>query len=292
MQMDVATYPPVDFLTIGHVCRDVVPGGYVIGGAATYTASVARVLGCRVGIVTSAAEAEAWGDDLAGIAVHNVNAVATTVFENVYTPAGRIQTIHAVAGNLSTGDIPPLWTRAPVAFIGPIANEIDPALIKIFSNSLVGVGPQGWMRRWDDHGHVYQVDWESAAEVLPMATVTFLSREDLPNLQRIEDYARLSRILVITDGPNGCDVYSRNEVRHFPAPTVIAVDTTGAGDTFAAAYLIRLYQTDGNCWDAADFANRVAACSVTCHGLQAKMAAIRGLMNEERGPAGEAVSEM
>jgi len=290
MQTDVAILP-VDFLTIGHVCLDVVPGGFVIGGAAAYTASVAKVMGFRVGIVTSAAEVDGWGDDLAGIAIHTVNSAATTVFENVYTPSGRIQTIHAVAGDLTVSHIPSIWTRTPVVFIGPIANEVDSALIEYFSNSLVGVGPQGWMRRWDERGHVYKVGWESAEVTLPKAAVTFLSREDLPNSQLIENYSRLAKILVITDGPKGCDVFTQGETRHFPAPAVTAVDSTGAGDIFATAYLLRLYQTNGDFWAAAEFANQVAARSVTCRGLPDKMIAIRDFVDEHFNRTGDPVHQ-
>jgi sugar/nucleoside kinase (ribokinase family) len=39
------------------------------------------------------------------------------------------------------------------------------------------------------------------------------------------------------------------------------VDPTGAGDVFAAAFLCHLHAS-GNPREAADFANRVAACSV------------------------------
>lgn len=280
MQSDPMDYAPLDFLAIGHVCHDIAPGGHVVGGAAAYTTALAGALGCRAGIVTSAAAGVDWSEELAGIPIHRVDAPSTTVFENIYTPAGRIQTVHAVAGDLSTGHVPALWTRTPIVYLGPIANEIEPGILSVFSNSMVGVGPQGWMRRWDEKGHVFQVEWESAAEVLPLAAVTFVSTEDLADQKIIDNYARLSRLLVVTDGPGGCMVYHHNEVRAFPAPSVKAVDSTGAGDIFAAAYLVRLYQTDGDYWEAADFANRIAACSVAYRGLSTKMKAIRHLLNE------------
>ena len=50
--------PPVDYLAIGHICYDLLPGGRAVGGAAAYGASVAEALGCRAGIVTSAAALE------------------------------------------------------------------------------------------------------------------------------------------------------------------------------------------------------------------------------------------
>lgn len=279
MGTDVSS-PPLDFLAIGHICRDIIPGGFATGGAAAYTTSVATVLGCRSGIVTSASPESEWTEELPGIAVHKVDDMATTIFENVYTPTGRVQIIHSVAGKLSERQVPVPWSRTPLVFLGPIANEVEPTLIHMFSNSTVGVGPQGWMRNWDESGHVFRTNWESAAEVLPLAAVTFLSTQDLPDQSLIDTYAHLARLLVVTDGENGCKVYHHNEVRAFPAPVVKEIDTTGAGDIFAAAYLIRLYQTDGDFWEAAEFANRIAACSVTGRGLASKMEAIRNWMNK------------
>ena len=278
MSSETPAYPPVDFLALGHICRDVISGGFAVGGAAAYAAAVASALGCRAAIVTSATEEAEWSAELPGIPVHNVAANESTVFENIYTPTGRIQLIHAVADGLAADAVPPLWARAPVVFLGPIANEVDAGIIHLFSNSIIGVGPQGWMRRWDDEGRVFQVEWESAAAILPMAAVTFLSTEDLADPSLIDAYARLTPLLIVTDGANGCAVHHQGDVRRFPAPEVSVVDTTGAGDIFAAAYLVRLYQTDGNFWEAAVFANRVAAHSVMYQGLADKMGAIRQLM--------------
>jgi sugar/nucleoside kinase (ribokinase family) len=285
MQTPVA-YPPIDYLAIGHVCRDLAPGGHVTGGAVAYTTAVARALGCRAGIVTSAAPGETFPDVARNVAIQAVDAAATTIFENVYDGGHRRQVIHAVAGDLSADHVPPLWARAPMVHIGPIANEIDPAIITLFSNSIVCAAPQGWMRRWDERGRVYQVEWETAAEVLPLAAVTVLSTEDLAEPSLAVTYAGMARLLVVTDGPNGCMVYYDNEARAFAAPSVQVTDLTGAGDTFAAAYLVRLFQTDGDVWEAAEFANRVAARSVTRRGLAAKAEAIHQmLVAETRQPA-------
>lgn len=281
MLTELMSHSPVDYLAVGHVCHDLVPEGRVIGGAAAYSASTAQVLGCRAAIVTSSSAGDDWRDVLPGIAIHKTDAPATTTFENVYTPAGRVQTIHSVAGRLTADDVPPNWTRVPMVYLGPIANEVDPEIIQSFSNSMVGIGPQGWMRRWDEGGHVYSVDWQAAADVLPLGAVAFLSIEDLADPGLLEKYARSSKLLIMTDGARGCTVYCRDEVRAFAAPKVDAVDTTGAGDIFAAAYLVRLYQTGGDIWEAAEFANRIAARSVTCRGLPAKMEAVRRLLSEE-----------
>ena len=280
MQADVSPLAPVDFLAVGHICHDLLPDGRTAGGAAAYAASVAHVLGCRTGVVTRAAADDDWQAAFPEVAVHQIASEATTIFENVYTPGGRIQTIRAVAGNLASEHVPPPWRHAPIVHLGPIANEVDPALIGLFSDSVIGVGPQGWMRRWDAAGRVYQVAWETAAETLPLAAVTFVSLEDLPISALLDQYRRLARVFVVTAGAEGCVVYCRDERREFRAPSVVPVDTTGAGDVFAAAYLVRFFQTDGNPWDAAEFANEVAAVSVTARSMRLKMNAIRRRLGE------------
>jgi len=279
--------PPVDFLAVGHICHDLVPGGRLTGGAAAYGSLTAVALGLRAGVVTSAAAEDDWGAVFPELVVAQVSAPATTVFENVYTPAGRVQTLHAVAGRLLPEHVPTVWTRTPIVLLGPIANEIDPALIRLFSDSIVGVGPQGWLRRWDEDGRVWPTAWADAAEVLPLAAVTFLSEEDLLDAAMLDDTRRLAGIVVLTQGARGCTVYCRDEARAFPAPPVDVVDPTGAGDIFAAAYLVRFYQTDGNAWAAAEFANTIAAHAITRRGLPAKSQAIRQALDAlMRNPAG------
>ena len=85
---------------------------------------------------------------------------------------------------------------------------------------------------------------------------------------------RLSRLLVMTQGQDGCTIFLGEETRQFPSVPGSAVDTTGAGDVFAAAFLVRLFQTGGNPSEAAQFANKVASLSITTSGLKAKMVAI------------------
>jgi hypothetical protein len=275
MSSDASSVPPIDFLAIGHICRDLAADGWVMGGAAAYGGLTAHAIGCRVGVVTSGAAEDDWAAALPDVAVQQIASPMTTVFENVYTDAGRVQTVHSVAGRIGAEHVPPPWARAPMVLLGPIANEIDPDLIGRFSNSLVGVGPQGWLRRWDAGGRVYSVAWDAAAAVLPLAAVTFVSEEDLADAAMLDEYRRLASIVVLTQGARGCTVFCRGEARSFASPTVAAADLTGAGDVFAAAYLVRFHQTDGNLWAAAEFANRIAAEAITRRGLPAKMAVVR-----------------
>lgn len=274
----MADMEQTDYVVVGHICYDVVGEGRVMGGSAAYAASVAHALGCRTAVLTSAAAADSWQLQLPEVAVTQVVSPATTCFENVYEGEVRQQKIRALAGALTPNDVPPGWERAAIAHLAPIANEVDPALIDRFSNSLVGLSPQGWMRRWDASGRVYAVDWEDAERLLPLAAATFISQEDVPRPTDVERYAAMSPLLVQTAGAAGCTVYWHGEQRNFPAPMMPLVDPTGAGDIFAAAYLVRLLQTGGDPWESARYANVVAAQSVARQGVRAKMDAIRAQM--------------
>ncbi len=261
----------IDYLVIGHVSQDMVPEGYKIGGTAAYAGRTAQILGCRTAVVTSAAPDYNLDLALPGMHIHQVPAAQSTIFNNEYTEHGRIQTIHSVATQLTAAHIPAAWQRAAIVHLGPVANEIDPNVIHLFSNSLVGLTPQGWMRRWDAEGHVFAQDWEAAAAMLPLAAAIVLSEEDLLHDDMLQQYRQWSRLLVLTSGRSGCTVFLGDDVREIPAPAVSEVEFTGAGDIFAAAYFIRLGQTGGNPWEAARFANEIAAQSVTQPDLESKM---------------------
>lgn len=276
------TTEQIDYVAIGHICHDLVPGGRVMGGAVAYGASVAHALGCRAAVLTSAAATDQWQYALPEVTVAQVVSPTTTTFENIYQGGSRQQTIHAVAGRLRAADVPPAWRRVAIAHLAPIANEVDVDVVDLFSNSLIGLSPQGWMRRWDEAGQVYAVDWADAERLLPLAAATFVSEEDLPQPCDVEQYAALAPLLVQTAGAAGCIVYWHGEQRHFAAPVTAVVDPTGAGDTFAAAYLVRLLQTGGDPWEAARFANIIAAECVAWQGIPAKMAAVRARLAQSQ----------
>ncbi len=268
----------IDYLAIGHVSKDLTPLGEMLGGTVSFAARVAQALGCRTAVFSRSAPDFPWQPELIGIETHLVPSPHTTTFENVYTPQGRKQTIHALAGPIQAEHLaqaPADWQRAHIVHFGPVANEIDADLVRLFSNSLVGLTPQGWLRRWDRDGKIFPAAWPEAHQILPLAAAVVLSQEDLPDEATLEQYREWSRLLVVTQGHAGCTVYFGDESRQLPTPPAREVETTGAGDIFAAAFFIRLYQTGGNPWESARFANEIAARSVEVAGLAAKLDAIQ-----------------
>jgi len=256
-----------DYVCIGHVTRDLRPGGYSWGGTVTYSARTAQALGCRPAVVTRAESQLDLTPALGLIPVHRLDSAATTTFENTYGPVGRRQKLLAWAGRISAADLPQACRAAPVIHLAPVAQEVDSALIGLLTGSVIGLTPQGWHRRWDDSGTVSFAAWPEAAEVLPLATAVIVSREDITDQASWEIYRQCAHLLVVTDGAAGCEVSTGGKTRWFRTTPVVETDPTGVGDVFAAAFFVRLWETGGDAWAAARFATRIAAPTVARPGL-------------------------
>jgi len=265
-----------DYVTIGHITEDVGENGNVLGGAVSFAGLMARSLGCKTAVLTSAAADYDFAHALPNLTVHHIPAAKTTTFTNVYTDTGRRQTLHARAAQITIADLPDGWERATIAHFAPIADEIDVEMVQAFSGAQICLTPQGWLRGWDENGRVFPIDWEAARAILPLATAIITSEEDVPNHDTIVMYKQYARLLVVTDGAKGCTVFMNGEKRQFRSPPVTGtLETTGAGDIFSASFFVRLYQTGGNPWEAARFANQMASRSVMAHGIEAKIKRIK-----------------
>ena len=257
---------PVDYLVIGHIAHDLTPDGWRLGGTAAYSALTAHALGLRVGVVTAGGKETSLAA-LNGIPVISLESPQSTIFENIYTENGRVQFLRAQARQLDFTNVPEAWQKTPIIHLGPIANEVDPVLPKVFSPALLGVTPQGWMRQRDEAGLITRSEWKNAEPVLQKADAVVMSREDVNgDDELIEHMAHQTRIMVVTEADAGCVLYWNGDRRRFRAPEVREVDATGAGDIFATAFFIRLFKTRDP-WEAARFATLIASRSVTRIGL-------------------------
>jgi sugar/nucleoside kinase (ribokinase family) len=259
---------PVDYLVIGHVTVDLTPSGPVIGGSASYAALTACALGLRVGVVTVRGD-DIPLDDLKGIPVVAGEAEHSTTFENIYTAEGRIQYLRYAAPKVDYGIVPEPWRRAKIIHLAPVAQEVDPILPNDFRPALLGLTIQGWLRSWDEEtGLVHSCGWLQAEEALSRAGAAVFGVEDVAHDEEIiEQYAHACRLLAVTEGAAGVRLFWHGDSRRLRASKVDEVDPTGAGDVFAAAFFARLLDTRDP-WEAARFANQIAAISVTRPGLQ------------------------
>ena len=270
-----------DFLTIGHVTRDILLNQtFSLGGTVSFAALTAYHLGLVVAI-TTCADAELLAELLArlpeiGLAVHTSS--ATTAFINTYHEGFRTQHLRARADQLQLDDVPEAWRKAPIVLFGPLDQELSPSLVRRFPRhpgSIFAATPQGWLRRWDENGRVWPAPWTAAGEILPLLDVLILSHEDLlpfANGNRTDADAMLSHwsmqvpLLVATDDRQGATLFQHGIAERFPAYPAHEVDPTGAGDVFAAAFLV-YYHRHGDPRKAVDFANCVASLSIEHVGI-------------------------
>ncbi|HAX9723763.1 TPA: aminoimidazole riboside kinase [Serratia marcescens] len=86
-------------------------------------------------------------------------------------------------------------------------------------------------------------------KALLLADVVKLSREELAFISHLDDLENAMRwmmqtyplrLLLVTLGGDGVCVHDGHRLRHFRAPPVVPVDTTGAGDAFVAGLLAAL----------------------------------------------------
>jgi sugar/nucleoside kinase (ribokinase family) len=254
------------YLAIGHICQDLLPDGWMFGGAATYSSRMAHALGCDVQVLTSLRSDVDVRPALAEIEVVNYPSDRTTTFENVYIDHVRRQTLHAVAERLTPDRFPAALT-ADIVHLAPIAQEVDLGWLDRFPGALIGVTPQGWLRQWDAQGRIRPIGWAGAADVLPRAAAVIISIEDVAHDEAlVQHWAAQANLLAVTRGAHGCTVHQNNTVTAVPTHVVEPVDATGAGDIFAASFLVRLRQT-GDPIAAARFASCLASQSITRRGL-------------------------
>jgi sugar/nucleoside kinase (ribokinase family) len=204
---------------------------------------------------------------LDGITVISFPTERSTTFENLYKNRKRVQYLRYQAPSLDYYQIPETWRNPSIVHLGPVAQEVEPNLVRNFPTSLVGVTPQGWLRNWNDDGKVFLAEWPEAAFVLERAGAAVISIDDLEgDEKRIDELALSCRVLAVTESDQGARVYWNGDVRRFRTPDVEEVDPTGAGDIFAAAFFSRLLTTRDP-WEAARFATVLSAISVTRSGL-------------------------
>ncbi|MGO8947965.1 MAG: PfkB family carbohydrate kinase [Ktedonobacterales bacterium] len=197
----------------------------------------------------------------------------------------------------------PVILFAPL--VGEIGPDL-PAALSRSPGSLVAATPQGWLRHVAAGGAVSPAPFHLADRILPCLDAMILSYEDIlvspdnlpvsarhataanpagdptsPDRQDpgeqpteldlanklVSSWAQTVPLVAVTRGAAGAVLFQAGRTSQaFPGYPAHEVDPTGAGDVFAAAFLVKLYRS-GDAAVAMDFANRVAACSVEQFGV-------------------------
>lgn len=267
-----------NFFAIGHITNDLEPVPH-LGGGVSYSSLAAKRLGFGPHIITKCLPNHPYIDELknAGIEVSNLVVrdpqfeTKITTFKNFYDEKGRRrQIVPQVQEKITIDDLKnfPNIPEGSIILIATVAAEVDEELF--FELSHLGdlaITPQGYFRKIEPDGIVTQIKWEKV-NALAHAKITVLSDEDITFdkekgidtefLQKIKDN---SKIVVLTQGEKGATVFEKDKepiyIKAFPLREDELKDFTGAGDTYASAFITR-YQKINDLKDASIFA---ALCS-------------------------------
>ena len=249
--------PAPDFVAVGHVTLDRFGDEERPGGAALFAAVTAHRLGLSAAILTS------HGDDFPldrvppQIEVVSVPAAATTRFTHRHEDGRRVMTVPSLARPLGPDAVPEDWRDAAVVLLAPVIDEVDPLVAAAFTDATVAAAAQGWLRARTRGGALTPRAWDPPDFLVGRLQAIFLSHEDVDGQEdRIVELYQRVPIGVLTADRRGALVFvngERYEVK--PRPTAER-DVTGAGDVFAAAFLVE-YGRTGDAWEAA----AAAACA-------------------------------
>jgi sugar/nucleoside kinase (ribokinase family) len=229
-------------LVCGHVTLDRYGDDLLPGGSAYYAGQAYRALGARVGVATAA------GPDfpleaLTGVDAQLAPAPRTTSFVNRYAPDGRrSQWVGAIAPALDPAALPASWRSADVLHLAPVVGEVDLRAWRAAVRArVVGVGLQGFVRAVLPGGEVAQPRWEFDPADLAGVDVVCVGEDDLTGQgDLLERLAAAVPLVVFTHGERGCEILTRGGSRRIGVFRTRQVEPTGAGDVFAAGFLLGL----------------------------------------------------
>jgi 1D-myo-inositol 3-kinase len=232
----------ISAIVCGHVTLDREGDRGVPGGSALYAARALAALGAAPRVLTAAGP-DFPRDALAGIEADVAAAPRTTAFANVYAADGaRSQRVLAAAPPLDATGIPPAWRGADLLLLVPVVDEVDvPAFVAAAGARLVGLGVQGLVRAVGPDGVVRPRPLALGRRALSGVHAAVLGDDDVggePDL--VGRLAASVPVVAFTHGSRGCDLVVRGRTRRVAAHPAREVDPTGAGDVFAAAFLLAL----------------------------------------------------
>ena len=241
-----------EVVVLAAACRDDAhddPRGWRLGGGVSYAALALARLGLRTAAVIGLDELAATAPEVemladAGVDLLRVPLAVGTVFRNVETPAGRVQTCVQLGDPVPVVPVPDSWRASPAWMIVPVYGETgDGWAAAIPDHAFVTVGWQGYLRDLRTGERTRRKPPTSSA-ILDRADLIGLSHFDVDPETPLDDLAKVLRPgtwLVVTQGAHGGTLAQVTEsgtgevLQYPPTPARQEVDPVGAGDTFLAA---------------------------------------------------------
>jgi 1D-myo-inositol 3-kinase len=236
----------LDYLALGNPTLDAQPSASpALGGSVVYSAIQAARLGLRsmiFGRADPVALQPYWRPYASEVHLHLQPSRSVTTFYNASAGDSREQWLKDWAGPIRhTGRLP----DSEILHIAPVAQEVViEAFLTECKSRLVCLTPQGLLRKWNDtDGHISLVHRDFGRAIAAAVDIVVVSETEV---QYMDDFlmavAEQGGLSVVTKGGSGCEVWKRNDRRTFSAfPADRVVDTTGAGDCFAAMLTVGIY---------------------------------------------------
>lgn len=275
-------------LVVGAASRDIHtpdPRGWRLGGTISYSSIAAARLGVRVRALIGVDEAAATAAELdvlrdAGVEVHLVGLSTGPIFDNRQTPTGRVQHAHSASDRVRVGGLPLGWSTPDYALLGPVAGELSDEWAGVFpETTFVALAAQGLVRALTPGKLVKRLPLRRTA-LVTRADAMLVSAEDIAaGAPPVRELLRPGQELLVTNGAQGALQLRRDGSRLRgrympPLPRREAIDPTGAGDVFLAAWLATRMLTGGGRddddrgWRALAVASAMASLSVERQTLE------------------------
>ena len=255
-------------LCIGNFTVDLTEHGEAPGGSVLYSGATFAALGMQPRIVAAA------GPDLSLDAVRGSfefrlslrEARRSTSMRNTYTQGVRAQVLSEAGEPIRLQDVPAGWADGAIVLLCPVFGEVSQEITRAVRGEVTGVSLQGWLRRADRASRIVGSSDVAFLADLRGTDVLFFSDEDVVHdRELIGAFVEAAPILVHTHGPSGATVTAGGRTARIEGFAAPEVDPTGAGDTFAAAFLTH-YHTIRDPFAAARFGCLLASVVVRVTG--------------------------
>lgn len=187
------------------------------------------------------------------------------IFEHTYVDGERrLRLEHPPRSPIGAIDVPNGWPEPRTILLCPlIAGDLDvTSFLDRWPGTRVGLLAQGLQRRRLDDGSVRVVGAPSPAllNAAREGVTIFLSREEVARWSQgaLTRLASRAERVIVTEGTEGARVINRDGSESHIGPVAAQpVDATGAGDVFAAAFILGLRA-------GLSVAGRLAAAAAAC----------------------------
>lgn len=169
--------------------------------------------------------------------------------------------------------------KVDFVLLGPILGEISTDLVqnlKHLTDAPILLDPQGLLRRIKGNSIVHEVSKEFI-EIAKLSTVVKANEIETLTVTGIDPrkdpegsvralYETGCRIAVVTLAEAGSVIFDGKKVFRIPPYTTNAIDPTGAGDTYAAGFMVKYLETPDDLTQVGCFASCVSSVMVENSG--------------------------